>query len=199
MKNHTNLFTGAERGFLASNLKNKIKGTNINYGDILENKNIQYKIDNIFHFAGPSDDFDFANEEKTIKTIINGTINLLNLAKKKNAKFIFASTKGADKPNNVYCHSKLLMEEYIKNNYDNYIILRIPRVYDKKRNKGLMKKLKLNLVAEKDMGKKIEYTTLKNFIDQTLLVVNQRNIVYNYNNLEYNSIHYINENFIDRR
>ena len=91
------------------------------------------------------------------------------------------------------------MEEYIKNTYDNYIILRIPRVYDKKRNKGLMKKLKLNLVAEKDMGKKIEYTTLKNFIDQTLLVVNQRNIVYNYNNLEYNSIHYINENFIDRR
>jgi nucleoside-diphosphate-sugar epimerase len=193
-----NLFTGSERGFLGSNLKNEINGVNIDYGDILKDRNIETKIDNIFHFAGPSDDFDFANEEKTIKTIINGTINLLNLARNKNAKFIFASTKGVKNPNNVYCYSKLLMEEYIKNNYDNYIILRIPRVYDKKRNKGLMKKLKLNLIPKEDMNKKIEYINLENFIKQTLIVVNQKNIVYNYNNLECNSIHYINENFNNR-
>jgi hypothetical protein len=61
-----------------------------------------------------------------------------------------------------------------------------------------MKKLKLNLVSKEDMNKKIEYITLRNFIEQTLIVVNQRNIVYNYNKLECNSIHYINENFIDR-
>jgi nucleoside-diphosphate-sugar epimerase len=185
-----NVFTGAEKGFLGSNLKKEINGWNVDYGDILvDNFYLPSKIDNVFHFAGPSDDFDFADEAKTTQTIINGTINVLNLAKKNNSKFIFASTLGVETPTeNIYCISKFLIEEYIKNNYDNWIILRIPRVYDRTRNKGLMKKLRLDLVPQKDMTNQIEFLTLSDFIEQTLKVVNERNIVYNYNNLRFDSI-----------
>ena len=173
------MFTGAEKGFLASNLKPQIKGINHDYGDVLLYKG-QIYLDKIFHFAGPSDDFDFNNSKKVVDVIVNGTINMLQLAKQTNAKFIFASTKGVESPDNVYCYSKLLMEKYIQNNYDNWIILRIPRVYDKTRKKGLMKKLRLNLIPEKDMNNQVEYLTLNDFIKQTLEVVNKKNIVYNY-------------------
>lgn len=185
-----NVFTGAEKGFLGSNLKKEINGWNVDYGDILvDNFYLPSKIDNIFHFAGPSDDFDFADETKTIQTIINGTINVLNLAKKNNSKFIFASTLGVETPTeNIYCTSKFLIEEYIKNNYDNWVILRIPRVYDKNRNKGLMKKIRLNYISDEDLNKKIEYITLNGFLSQTLEVVNKRNIIYNYINLKCETI-----------
>lgn len=182
-----NIFTGAERGFLASNLKKQIEGTNINYGNVLLFR--QYdNIDKIFHFAGPSDDFDFKDSERVVDVIVNGTINMLRLAKLTNANFIFASTEGVKSPNNVYCYSKLLMENYIQDNYDKWVILRIPRIYDKSRKKGLMKKLRLNLVPEKDMNNQIEYLPLNNFIKQTLEVVNERNIVYNYKDLHCDTI-----------
>ena len=179
-----NLFTGSEKGFLGSNIKKRVKGDNINYGDVLEeNIFLGKKFNKVYHFAGPSDDFDFKNTKKTIETITIGTMNMLEIAKNNKSKFIFASTKGVEDPNNIYCYSKLLMEKYIQKNYDNWVILRIPRVYDKSRKKGLMKKLRLNLVSEKDMNNKIEFLTLDKFIDQTLTVDKQRNIVYNYKDL----------------
>jgi len=177
-----NMFTGAEKGFLASNLKPQIKGVNYDYGDVLLYKGHIY-LDKIYHFAGPSDDFDFNNSKKVIDVIVNGTINMLQLAKQTNAKFIFASTKGVESPDNVYCYSKLLMEKYIQDNYDDWIILRIPRVYDKIRKKGLMKKIRLDLISQDHMDRKIEFLTLNEFIQQTLKVDNQRNIIYNYDNL----------------
>ena len=184
-----NLFTGSEKGFLGSNIKKRVKGNNINYGDVLEeNIFLSKKFDKVYHFAGPSDDFDFKNTKKTIETITIGTMNMLEIAKNNKSKFIFASTKGVENPNNVYCYSKLLMEKYIQKNYDNWVILRIPRVYDKTRKKGLMKKLRLNLVSNKDMDNKIEFLTLDKFIEQTLKVENQRNIVYNYKDLYCNTI-----------
>tara|TARA_R110000787_G_C13211833_1_gene425231 strand:+ start:113 stop:682 length:570 start_codon:yes stop_codon:yes gene_type:complete len=176
------MFTGAEKGFLASNIKKRIKGVNYDYGDVLLYKEYNH-INKIFHFAGPSDDFDFNNSKKVVDVIVNGTINMLQLAKQTNAKFIFASTKGVETPNNVYCYSKLLMEKYIQDNYNNWIILRIPRVYDKTRKKGLMKKIRLNLIPQDHMDRKIEFLTLDQFIQQTLKVDNQRNIIYNYDNL----------------
>ena len=181
-----NLFTDAERGFLGGHLKKNITGSNIDYGDILNYK--KACCSNLFHFAGSSDDFDFNDQEKTVNSIVIGTMNMLKIAKENNAKFIFASTKGVESPNNVYCYSKLLMEKFIQDNYDDWVILRIPRVYDKTRNKGLMKKLRLNMVSDNDMCKKIEYITLDSFINQTLKVVNQRNIIYNYNNTRVNTI-----------
>lgn len=181
-----NLFTGAERGFLGGHLKKNITGSNIDYGDILNYK--KACCSNLFHFAGSSDDFDFNDQEKTVNSIVIGTMNMLKIAKENNAKFIFASTKGVESPNNVYCYSKLLMEKFIQENYENWIILRIPRVYDKTRKKGLMKKIRLNLIPDHDMANKIEFLTLSNFIEQTLKVVNKKNIIYNYYNLHCNTI-----------
>tara|TARA_R110000787_G_scaffold179012_3_gene290750 strand:+ start:15 stop:599 length:585 start_codon:yes stop_codon:yes gene_type:complete len=187
-----NLFTGSEKGFLGSNIKKNVKGVNLHYGNILK-KNIflRKKCNNIYHFAGPSDDFDFKNSKKTVETITIGTINMLELARKNKAKFIFASTKGVENPNNIYCYSKLLMEKYIQDNYDNWVILRIPRVYDKTRKKGLMKKLRLNMVIDDDMSIKIEYLTLNSFIKQTLKVVNQCNVIYNYSDTNVSTIYEI--------
>ena len=179
-----NLFTGAEKGFLGSNIKKNVKGVNLHYGNVLEeNIFLRKKFNKIYHFAGPSDDFDFKDSKKTVETITTGTMNMLEIAKKNKSKFIFASTKGVENPNNIYCYSKLLMEKYIQENYDNWVILRIPRVYDKSRKKGLMKKLRLELVPENDMNNKIEFLTLDSFINQTLKVDSQRNIVYNYKDL----------------
>ena len=189
MENKKILVTGS-KGFLASNLLKYLDKCNdiILYdGDIRTHKQY-HDIDTIIHFAGPSDDFDFKDSEKTITTIINGTINILKIVRHTNAKLIFASTQGVQVPNNIYCYSKALMERYIQDNYDNWVILRIPRVYDKMRKKGLMKKLRLKMVNKNDMFKNVEYITLDSFINQTLKVVNQRNIIYNYNNIRVNTI-----------
>jgi hypothetical protein len=61
-------------------------------------------------------------------------------------------------------------------------------VYDKTRNKGLMKKIRLNDIPDKDLDKKIKFITLNSFINQTLDVVKQQNIIYNYNNLKCETI-----------
>jgi len=51
-----------------------------------------------------------------------------------------------------------------------------------------MKKLRLNMVPQKDMTNQIEFLTLFDFIEQTLEVVNERNIVYNYKDLHCDTI-----------
>ena len=125
-------------------------------------------------------------------------VNRLTIAeaKRNKAKFIFASTAGAETPNNVYCYSKLLMEQYIIDNYDDYIILRIPRVYDRSRKKGLMKKLRLGSVLENDMSNTIKYITIDSFLEQTLSITGHKNIIYNYNNIQTDNIHEIRNKFI---
>ena len=65
MTKSINIFTGAEKGFLASNLKNQIKGINYDYGDVLLYKEYNH-INKIFHFAGPSDDFDFKDSNRVV-------------------------------------------------------------------------------------------------------------------------------------
>lgn len=179
MINH-NIFTGSERGYLASELKKYISGHNTDYGDVLEINNTISNIDNMFHFAGPSDVHDFKDSINTVNTIITGTINTLTLAIKFGAKYIFASTQGVTQPDNLYCHSKLLVEDLIKSSYNNYIILRIPRVYSKCRKKGLMKQIRDNMIPDMDMNKQIEFITLRDFIDQTLPVLKQTNVTHEY-------------------
>ena len=181
-----NLFTGAERGFLGNNIKKNINGITLDYGNILDKKIIN--CDRLYHFASPSDDFDFLNNKNTINTIVNGTLNMVDIINENRGKIIFASSIGVESPNNLYRQCKLLMEKYIQDNCNNWVILRIPRIYDKSRKKGLMKKLRLNLVPEKDMNNQIEYLPLNDFIKQTLEVVNQRNIIYNYKNLKCETI-----------
>ena len=137
----------------------------------------------VIHFASPSDDIEFKDKNKTVTTIVDGTINLLNLASKLNAKFVFASTLGVTvhDPDNIYTTTKLAMEHYIVNTYNNYVILRIPRVYDKTRKKGLMRKIRNNLISDSDMNKTVDYITLDCFVEQTKHALSLCNSIYNYN------------------
>jgi nucleoside-diphosphate-sugar epimerase len=188
-----NLVTGS-RGFLCGHLCKYLINP-LDYGNVLSYYDIDH-ISAVYHFAGPSDDYDFKNVEKTLDTIITGTRNMLNVAKHNQAKFIYASTAGTEVPNNVYCYSKLLMEQYIVDNYDDYVILRIPRVYDSSRKKGLMKKLRLGHVSQNDLTNVVNYITLDSFLEQTMSAVHHKNIIYNYNNIQLSSIQEIRDKFI---
>ena len=188
-----NLVTGS-RGFLCGHLCKHLTDT-LDYGDVLRRIDVDH-VGAVYHFAGPSDDYDFQDAEKTIDTIVNGTRNMLGVALKNNAKFIFASTAGAETPNNVYCYGKRLMEQYIIDNCDDYVILRIPRVYDRSRKKGLMKKLRLGHVPEAELSVAVDYITLDSFLEQTLSVVGHKNIIYSYSGIQTNSIREIRDKFI---
>lgn len=187
-----NLVTGS-RGFLCGHLCRHLDDP-IDYGNVLNYYKISH-ITSVYHFAGPSDDYDFADSEKTLDTIINGTHNMLRVAQDNNAKFIFASTAGVETPNNLYCCAKLCIEKYIVDNYDNYVILRIPRVYDRSRKKGLMKKLRQGEVSEYDMDNVVEYITLDSFLTQTLSTLEHKNIIYSYNDIQYDVIKNIRDKF----
>ena len=180
-----NLVTGS-RGFLCGHLYKHL-ANHLDYGNVLDYYTINH-VGTVYHFAGPSDDYDFINAEQTLKTIINGTLNMIKVAKENQAKFIFASSAGAENPNNVYTHAKKCMECYIQNNCDDYVILRIPRVYDKSRKKGLMKTLRNGDVPAEHMNNIVQYITLPSFIKQTLVASTLTNAIYNYTNLKSNSI-----------
>lgn len=183
-----NLFTGGERGYLASVLKHHLSGDILDYGDILIDNPDIHAFDNMYHFAGPSDLYDFKEPTRVIDIIVNGTINMLNLTKKHSGKFIFASTAGVLQPDNIYCHCKLLMENYIKSTYNNYIILRIPRVYSKCRKKGLMRQIRDNTIPQGDMNNIVEYITLQDFIKQTKPILCETNITHEYTITNRNTI-----------
>lgn len=198
--------TGFERGYLGRALLPHLGENIIHYGDVLrkhQTSEILNDINTVYHFAGPSDDFDFSDSEKTASTIIEGTIRMLKIARKSDARFIFASTMGVYNPsmNDVYCTCKLAMENYIRSVYNNYIILRIPRVYSRCRQKGLMRKLRDNLIPDKDMTNQVEFITLKDFVDQTLSVLNcvqhlPVEIVHEYDITHRETIQQIKHNFI---
>jgi nucleoside-diphosphate-sugar epimerase len=192
MENKNILVTGA-RGYLASALINKLEKYNtiIPYEfDVRDTIDESSAPNMILHFACPSDDFEFLDKQKTASTIINGTVNLLEVAKYNNAKFVFASTMGVYRPaiDDIYCTCKLAMENYIKSVYNNYIVLRIPRIYSKCRQKGLMRKIRDYMIPEQDMKKQIEYVTLDDFVSQTLPILTKTNITHEYNITQKRSI-----------
>ena len=79
-------------------------GNKKNLEKILDNKNfklvnhdvihpISFEIDEIYNFACPASPIHYQNDPvQTIKTCVNGAINMLDLAKKNNSKIIQAST-----------------------------------------------------------------------------------------------------------
>ena len=79
-------------------------GNKKNLEKILDNKNfklvnhdvihpISFEIDEIYNFACPASPIHYQNDPvQTIKTCVNGAINMLDLARKNNSKIIQAST-----------------------------------------------------------------------------------------------------------
>ena len=186
------LLTGGN-GFLGKHL---CKALSINNDIIVYDKDIRLPItdildiDTIIHLASPTDFEDLKDANKVVTTIIDGTLNMLNLARKTKSKFIFASTMGVYEKDLYYNYGncKLSMENYIINTYKEYIILRIPRVYDKSKIKGLMKQLRRGTVKGSDLNNIVNFIYIDEFIDQTLKYINNINGVYEYINIQQDTI-----------
>lgn len=179
-----NVLVTGSHGYLASALISQLCCNIIEYpGDVREY--IPHdNLDGILHFASPSDNTEFQDRHRTITTIVDGTTNMLRIARENNCKIVYASTQGVefiDKVVNDYVVSKLCMENYIKVSYNKYVILRIPRVYSKCRKKGLMKQIRENTIATKDMDNVVNYLNLQEFISQTLPILKLENITHRYN------------------
>lgn len=129
-------------------------------------------VDMVIHFASPSDKEDFKNPY-IHKTMIDGTINMVDLAKRNNAHFVFASTMGIYQLENDYCIFKYCMEKYIQKELSSYSILRIPRVYSSDREKGLIKQIKENTISKSDIDKKIKFILIRDFL--TFFMYNYKN------------------------
>ncbi|HLE09643.1 MAG: hypothetical protein A2404_15965 [Bdellovibrionales bacterium RIFOXYC1_FULL_39_130] len=188
MEPSSNILITGESGFLMSALAPSLIGNVIKgYGDIRLKKNYN-NLQIVMHFAGPSDELDFKNTSKTATTMINGTINALEVAKTNKAKFVFASSMAATFVENNYGAYKLAMEHYIQDTYDNYLILRIPRVYGGGRKKGLMRKIRDNLVPKHDMQKLVQFIDIHDFIEETINCLSLKNEIYTYKNYRVHTI-----------
>lgn len=167
------LITG-ERGFLLRNCKFLFKDCNVQY----YKPNTQYyDIDTIVHFASPSDTFEFKDKLKLSKSMIDLSIELIKLAQELDAKFIFASSMAAEYLDNDYGINKKAMEQYIESYLSDYLILRIPRVYGVDKDKGLMKKIRLNEISEFDLKNQIvEYIDIEDFKMWFTNVINKTGI-----------------------
>jgi len=123
-----NLFSGDER-----NLKD-FKGKFI-HADISKDFEIDEKLDAIFHIAAITDPR-FEDSERLVSENVDGFKNMLELAKKNNAKLIYASTANLygngktpmeeDQPKEIiteYGKSKLIMDEMASHHLDNMHIV----------------------------------------------------------------------------
>lgn len=186
------LLTGCN-GFLGKHL---YKVLSINNNVIGYSKDVRLPItenldiDVVIHLASPTDFEDLKDGNKVVTTIIDGTLNMLDLANKTNSKFIFASTMGIYDKDTTYAYGncKLSMENYITCTNDNYVILRIPRVYHKSKVKGLMKRLRRGIINSADYHNTIDFLYIDEFLDQTIKCIDDTNIVYEYINIETDTI-----------
>lgn len=154
-----NILVSGERGFLLSSCLNYLNGIIISY----ELGNQYNNIDVVIHFASPNDKYEFQDKKGMFDTMVEYSINILKQAINNDAKFVFASSKAADNPNDEYGIYKRFFEYYIQSITNNYLIYRIPRIYGVERNKGLMKQLRLGDIDKKDFKKEICYLDIQDF------------------------------------
>lgn len=141
-------------GFISNILDLDIKSTVIDAPEkILEISSI----DNFYLFACPVD-----LNEMGVK--LSQTMDHIVFLKKNldpHTKLIYASSQGVHdltcENNNqlIYNCYKFAIEHYIKNNFTNFLILRIPRVYGINKTKGLFKAIRDNKID--DYSQIIEY------------------------------------------
>jgi ADP-L-glycero-D-manno-heptose 6-epimerase len=136
-------------------------------GDINEKKDLEkleeYDIDYIFHEAAISDTT-VADQKIMIDTNVNAFKDLCDLAVRKNASMIYASSAatyggsdvfkvGYEKPNNVYGFSKLMMDNLAKEYHDKIKIVGLryfnvygPREYFKNKTASMVLQFGLQLL-----------------------------------------------------
>lgn len=189
-----NIFMTGAKGYLGKHLVKELGSVYCSEEDVYTlNQNIN-NYDLVIHFASPSEDFEFKDDNKTYRTIVQGTSNIVRLCKLYNKPLLYASSLAADLPENTICNYgryKKIAEYIIQHSGINYKILKIPRVYSKDREKGLMRKIRLGLIKEEDLNNKIEYIELEEFIKETLENINIDNSNYYYRNIIYSTLNEI--------
>ena len=113
--------------------------------------------DTTYFFASPIDTKNFKNIIRTFTSNILLIKALLN----KN-KFVYASSIAVNEKS-LYGLNKRFCEFLVKKFSNNYLILRIPRVYSSDRDKGLIKKIKDSKISEKDLEKIVEFIDISDF------------------------------------
>lgn len=186
MKIKNVLVTGGS-GFLLRNSLNVSNWNIINY-----KFNKEYKdIDLILHFGSPTDSYDFKDKGSMACTMVDLTLKIVDEALSNNCKLIFASSMGALYLEDEYSIYKRAMEQYIQATIDNFLILRIPRVYGTDRTKGLMKKIRLNEVQ--DYGKEVQYIDIEDFKEFFNECLNKTGLIQYEKELRKNTIQEIKE------
>lgn len=154
-----NVLISGSTGFL---LRNTLEDFDFNILKYEFNKSYS-NIDLIIHFASFTDTFEFENKKEMSFIMLDYSLELIKIAKNNNCKFIFASSVAAEELKDEYGVYKKCIELYICANLEKFCILRIPRVYGHDRKKGLMRKIKENLISENDMFNVIEYIDIEDF------------------------------------
>lgn len=110
------------------------------YGDLFDLNNFEKAFDNVFmiiHAAAITHEF---NEKRYSDFNCNLTEQIVDLAiQKKVERFIFISSNTANMNAGAYGKSKLLAENYIKANFDNYLIFRPSEIFGGAKNEGIDK------------------------------------------------------------
>ena len=183
------LVTG-QNGFLMSNIIPLLK---VNH-DIVEFNPIQYSyngysgIDLILHFASPSDSYDFQNKLRMATSMVDLTQTMVHIANENKCKLVFASSMAAILMEDEYGIYKRAMEQYISACTEKYLILRIPRIYGPDKNKGLMKKIRLNEVPDEDLDNIIEYADILDFTNWFIDNLTNNGIEYYSGKIKQNTI-----------
>jgi nucleoside-diphosphate-sugar epimerase len=135
-------------------------------------------IDLVLHFGSPTDIYDLSDKEKTAFSMIDLTIKVVYESISNNCRIIFASSMGAEFLEDEYSIYKRAMEQYISANVDDHLILRIPRVYGFDKQKGLMKRIRLNEIPETDLNNKIEYIDILDFTHWFKRILSEKGVKY---------------------
>lgn len=151
------ILTVGSSGYLLSNILSTIREETVDLKDYRGQH-----IDKIFYFGTPIDD-----SKQNVDRLLDFTAfdKCIKIAKKQNATFVYASSLAVEKDFSLYSNIKKQHELKIINEVFKYRIYRIPRVYSRSRNAGLIKALRDNIVPENDMHNKVQYITLLEFLN----------------------------------
>ena len=192
-----NLLTGNKNNLIG------FKGKFINL-DVSKNFDINEKFDVIFHQAAITDPR-YPNDEETYNKNIQGFKNMVELAKKNNAKLIYASTAGLygngpvpmkeDQKKeilSVYGKSKLKMDEMAEKLFDKMHIVGLryfnvfgPREAYKGRPASMIYHLAKQIRSNKSPRlfkfgeQKRDHIYVKDAVDATILALNAKSGIYN--------------------
>ena len=128
-------------------------------------------IDKIVFLSSPSDYEDFENRFETANSMLSNYVYNLLLINNVNPDIhiIFASSEAVEdnlklNEQSNYAIFKMAIERFISSTMKNWTIVRVPRVYGKDREKGLMKKIKKGM--ELTSHKKILFKDIETFTNE---------------------------------